>query len=358
MKYEYWFSNLKGISGKRKKEIREKFPTTEALYNIEETALKRNNIEEGEYKIIVESLRNWKLEEEYDAMIQKGIQCVTIFDACYPERLKNISSAPYALYVKGKLPEENSPTVAIVGARECSAYGQTMASEFAATLAKEGVQIISGMARGVDSASQESALEAGGTSFGVLGCGVDICYPKEKISLYMRLQERGGLLSELPPGTPPQKCYFPARNRIISGLADAVLVMEAKPGSGSLITVDMALEQGKDVYALPGPVGSLLSRGCNELIRQGAGILLSPQDLMEELQIASSKEEKKSGTKKILLETEENIVYSCLDFYPRNLEELIQTTGLDISQLMAALMSLELKGFIAEISKNYYVKAK
>ncbi len=358
MKYEYWFANLKGISGKRKKEIREKFPTAEALYNIEETALKRHNIEEREYKIIVESLHNWKLDEEYDAMIQKEIQCIPILDACYPKRLKNISSAPYALYVKGKLPRENTPTVAIVGARECSAYGQTMASEFAAALAKEGVQIISGMARGVDSASQVSALEAGGKSFGVLGCGVDICYPKEKISLYMRLQERGGLLSELPPGTPPQKCYFPARNRIISGLADVVLVMEAKPGSGSLITADMALEQGKDVYALPGPVGSRLSRGCNELIRQGAGILLSPEDLMEELQIASTKEVKNVESKKILLETRENIVYSCLDFYPRNLEELIQTTGLDISELMDGLMSLELKGFITEISKNYYVKAK
>lgn len=358
MEYEYWFANLKGLSNRRKTEIRATFSAAGELYNIEEKIIKEHNIGEQEYKIILESIATWNLKTEYENAVKKEICCIPIWDARYPKRLKNISSAPYALYVKGQLPREDRMTVAIVGARECSAYGQVMAKEFGKALAEQGVQIISGMARGVDSEGQLAALEAGGESFGVLGCGVDICYPKEKIDLYVKLQRQGGIISELPPGTNPQKQYFPARNRIISGLADAVLVMEAKERSGSLITADMALEQGKEVYALPGPVNSRLSRGCNELIRQGANVLLSPEELLKDFGFSQGKMKEKQGSEKILLETQEDIVYSCLGFYPQNPEQLKDATGLPVAQLLNILLSLELKGYVKEITKNYYVKAE
>lgn len=358
MKYEYWFANLMKISCKRKLELRQVIKTAEALYYIEETALKQYVEEEKERALILDSIRSWKLDKEYQKLEQKEAWFVTILDERYPERLKNIPSPPYALFVKGSLPSEDRRSVAIVGARECTPYGEVMARDFAKTLAKEGVQIISGMARGVDSAGQSGALEVGGASFGVLGCGVDICYPREKIGLYMDLQERGGIISEFPLGTNPLPQYFPARNRIISGLADTILVMEAKEKSGSLITADTALEQGRDVYALPGPINSRLSMGCNRLIRQGAGILLSPEELLVELGICQVGEKENDGQIKLILETAEELVYSCLGLQPQNLDYLFNVTKIPIQELLDVLMRLQLKGVVKEISKNYYVRMK
>ncbi len=197
MKYEYWFANLK-LSCKRKLEIRQVIKTAEELYYIEETALKCYLEDENERELILDSIKTWKLEDEYQKLEQKGAWFVTMMSEKYPKRLRNIPSPPYALFVKGKLPQEEMRSVAIVGARECTPYGEVMARDFAKTLAREGVQIISGMARGVDSAGQSGALEVGGASFGILGCGVDICYPREKIELYMHLQEQGGIISEFP----------------------------------------------------------------------------------------------------------------------------------------------------------------
>ncbi len=357
MKYEYWFANLK-LSGKRKREIRQEFSSAEEIYNIEETRFKDFGIGEVEGQIIIDSKKEWNLNDEFCKLEDKNIQFITIFDLAYPKRLMEIATPPYALYVKGKLPDDNIKTVAIVGARECSPYGEVMAAEFSKALASRGIQIVSGMARGVDSAGQSGALSVGGKSFAVLGCGVDICYPREKIGLYMELQEQGGIISEFPPGTSPLAQHFPARNRIISGLSDIILVIEAKEKSGSLITADTALEQGKDIYALPGPINSHLSRGCNKLIKQGAGILLSPEDLLEDIGLSCGKQEEKNDQIKILLETRENLVYSCLGFQPQNLDRLISETKLAVAELLDILMSLELRGLIKEISKNYYVRSK
>lgn len=357
MKYEYWFANLK-LSGKRKQEIRQVIQSAEELYYIEETILKQFLVDEKERKIILESTKAWKLDEEYQKLEQKGIWFVTILDEHYPRRLRDINSSPYTLYVKGKLPKEERPTVAIVGARSCSPYGEMMAREFSKALAAVGAQIISGMARGVDSAGQSGALAVGGSSYGILGCGVDICYPRDAIGLYMELQEEGGVISEFPIGTPPLSQHFPARNRIISGFSDLVLVIEAKEKSGSLITADFALEQGKDVYALPGPINSSLSRGCNALIKQGAGVLLSPEELLAELGFFDDRLSEKQKQNKIVLETEENIVYSCLGFHPVNMEHLTCVTQLPVAELLDVLMRLELKGLVKEIATNYYVRQK
>lgn len=358
MKYEYWFANIKGISCKKKQYICERVKDAEELYNIEETALKKLEIDEECCHKILQSVKEWKLEQEYEKLQKEGVKCITIRDTAYPAKLKNISSSPYAIYVRGKLPEEQVLSVAIVGARQCSYYGEKMAKEYAESIAGAGFQIISGMARGIDGISQKAALEAGGKSYGVLGCGVDVCYPREHFGLYTELEKRGGIISEQPLGMQPLPQFFPARNRIISGLADVVLVIEAKEKSGSLITADMALEQGKDVYALPGPADSRLSLGCHNLIRQGAGILLSPKDLLSELGIFYNEKIKKTTENKILLESPEKLVYSCLDFHPKSLGELLTATNQTVSLLMSSLISLELKGYIKEVSKNYYVKVK
>ncbi len=354
MKYEYWFANLQGISSRRKQEIREKVTSIEELYYIEETALKQLELQDKERESILKGRKEWDINREYQKMERQGIRFITIMDQLYPRRLLHISSPPYALYVKGKLPEENKRTVAIVGARECSPYGEHMADVFGKELARAGIQIVSGMARGVDSAGQRGALAVGGESFAILGCGVDICYPRDEIGLYMDLQEKGGLISEFPLGMKPLPQHFPARNRIISGLADAVLVMEAKEKSGSLITADMALEQGKDVYALPGPINSHLSKGCNILIKQGADILLSPEDLLIEWGELFGKNQQKKNLMKFPLESKENIVYSCLGFHPQNLEQLMNKTNYGVSELLDVLVGLELRGLVKEVSKNYY----
>lgn len=358
MKYEYWFANIKEIGNKTKRQIRSKVKTAEELYNIEETALKKMEVPKETAHKILQSVKEWKLEAEYAKLTDRQVKFYTIFDKSYPCGLKEISAPPYALYVKGELPQEEQLSVAIVGARECTTYGEVMARQYAETLADAGVQIISGMARGIDGISQKSALAANGMSYAVLGSGVDLCYPREHYALYTELQKQGGVISEQPLGMQPLPQFFPARNRIISGLADVVIVIEAKEKSGSLITADMALEQGKDVYALPGPSNSILSKGCHNLIRQGAGILLSPKELLEELGIFHKKKMKNATENEILLESPEKLVYSCLDFYPKSLNQMIEETGFTISAMMQIIMNLEFKGLIKEISKNYYVKVK
>ena len=204
-------------------------------------------------------------------------------DRDYPRRLKELPKPPEKLYVLGSLPKENVPSVAVIGARDCSEYGRYVAAHLGSILGKSGVQVVSGMARGIDGIAQEAAVDAGGCSFAVLGSGVDVCYPVGNKRLYEKLKEKGGILSEYPPGTPAIARNFPIRNRIVSGLSDAVIVVEAREKSGTLITVDMALEQGREVYAVPGRITDSLSVGCNRLLKLGAGILLDTDEFLEEL---------------------------------------------------------------------------
>lgn len=361
MKYEYWFANIIQLSDEKKRKLRTQFQSGERIFNIEERELcSVEFLNDKDRNTIKTAVKNsGDIKKEYADFLAREIAFIPYFKKEYPKRLQEIETPPYALYVKGKLPDNESPSVGIVGARNCTPYGRQMAVLFSEELAKEGVQIISGMARGVDGAGQRGALNVGGRSYGVLGCGVDVCYPKENKGLYADLPGAGGILSEFPIGAPPLREHFPARNRIISGLSDAILVMEAKERSGSLITADIALDQGKDVYALPGPVTSALSAGCNYLIKQGAGILLSPEDLLNDLKITTSKEDghirKKTDKTEKVLETTENMLYSCLDLYPKSLNTLVQETKLAPAEVLDKLISLELKGYIQEISKNYYI---
>ena len=360
MKYEYWLAGVRGISARKKYLLRKHMKTAEAVYYIEETQLDSLEfLNEKDRNTIMQEKKQADLESGYEKMQEKGIRFIPWFSAEYPEHLKEIEDFPYALYVKGALPDEEKKKAAIVGARRCTPYGEKYAVDFARALAEQGVEIISGMARGIDGMGHRGALMGGGRTYAVLGCGVDVCYPKEHIGLYVDILEQGGgIISEQPPGTPPLPQHFPARNRIISGFSDAVLVMEAGERSGSLITVDLALEQGRDVYALPGPVNSVLSAGCNRLIHQGAGILLSPEALIQEwglLEDLKASRGKKGGKNEKMLETPEKLVYSCLGLYPKSIDQVASETKLNIKAVMELLVTLQLRGYVREISKNQYI---
>ncbi|MCD8155218.1 MAG: DNA-processing protein DprA [Clostridiales bacterium] len=275
----------------------------------------------------------------------------------YPLRLRELSGMPKSLYYKGKLPADDQPTAAIVGARMCSPYGRIQAFAYAKFLSENGVQVISGMAIGIDSEGHKGALEGKTPTFAVLGNGVDICYPASNRRLYQRiLRCGGGILSEFPTGMRAKPGFFPARNRVISGLADLVLVVEAKEKSGSLITASFALEQGKAVYALPGAVNDALSRGCHKLIYDGAGIAYSPEILLAEWGIVP--EESGPGLEKsnLGLETDLNLVYSCLDLRPKSVDNIISETGLPPGRAGSLLTELTLLGLARETGRQYYVR--
>lgn len=285
--YAHWLYNIQGVGRNTIIHMLAHAETPEAIYRLPkekiESILPTVRRKPGLAESIDASRHDFDIRAAYHKLEEKHIRFTCIGHADYPHRLLNIPDAPYGIYYRGRLPESSRPAVATIGARNCSEYGRRMAQHFGSELAMMGVQVISGMARGIDGIGQKAALESGGYSLGVLGCGVDICYPEENRYLYDMLCRQGGVCSEYPPGTLPKNSLFPLRNRIISGLSDIVLVIEAKNRSGTLITVDMALEQGKEVYALPGRVTDALSEGCNHLLQQGAGIALSPQDMIKVL---------------------------------------------------------------------------
>ncbi len=356
MEYEYWLAGIQGISSKKKYLLRERMKTGRAVYYIEETQLAGMDFLSEKERQALKSAGRQRIGNRRAEAAEKGIRFIPWFSEAYPQRLLELSDFPYALYVKGNLPDPASRKAAIVGSRRCTPYGEKYAVEFGKVLAQYGIEVISGLARGIDGMGQRGALMGNGKTFAVLGSGPDVCYPREHIGLYMDILEQGGgILSEYPPGTPPLAWHFPERNRIISGLSDVVLVMEAGEKSGSLITVDMALEQGRDIYALPGPVNSSLSRGCNYLIQQGAGLLTSPEMLLKEWGIDSCSVSDGKAKNKKVLETPEKLVYSCLGLYPKNIEQIAEETKLSPRELVGLLVSLELQGYAREISKNNYV---
>ena len=296
----------------------------------------------------------YKTEEFRKKLRDKDIKMVCVGDRDYPEKLMPYRDRPEVLFYKGRLPDKDKHIVAMVGARACSNYGRTMAKKIAGDLAYNNVQIISGMARGIDTYSQLGAVEAGGATFAVLGCGVDICYPTENIELYENIIKTGGIISEYPPGDKPLAWHFPMRNRIISGLSDKVVVVEAKEKSGSLITVEWALEQGKDVMAVPGRVDDKLSEGCNRLIRSGAGLVRNAKDVLEELKYEVFNKEKENVIKEKILEKDFLLLYSELGLQPKSIEELMEKTGIEYGILADMLLQLQLRGLVEQPSDNYY----
>lgn len=268
--YAYFICSIPMIGGVRAGQLLSRFGDPQGVYEAG-TAGWREILNDSVVEYMDRQKKSGNLEEEYHSLGEKQIGLVLQEEEGFPQKLLEIPDPPYGLFYKGKLPEQKQPSVAVIGARECSEYGRFVAEELGRYLGSQGIQVISGMARGIDGISQQAALLAGGTSYGVLGCGVDICYPSQNRKLYEELIQKGGLLSTYAPGTKALPAYFPPRNRIVSGLADALIVIEARQKSGTLITVDMALEQGKDVYVVPGRITDRLSDGCNRLLTQGAG---------------------------------------------------------------------------------------
>lgn len=352
--YLYWLIHINGIGRKTAGKLVAHLGNGRDIYNMPEKELDYL-LTQAQKDSFLHARKTREVHKEYEKLEQQAIRFIPVNHPDYPKRLKEIPDAPFAVYLKGRLPKEDINTVAIVGARRCSEYGRAMAADFGKKLAEAGIQIISGMASGVDGIAQQSAIEAGGYSLAVLGNGVDICYPNDSKKLYDRLLTEGGILSEYPPGRKPASSQFPPRNRIISGIADCILVIEAKEKSGSLITVDMALEQGKDVYALPGRTTNPLSAGCNKLLKQGAGIILSPEDLMEEMGVKSvnnvpvQKENLTDFERKLLCE---------LDYEPKGVEEIYENIPKSsIPQITYALMNLCMKGMVKQMGMGQYVRA-
>ncbi len=285
----------------------------------------------------------------------------------FPDCLRTLRQPPSALYVRGDLPDPGIPSVAIIGARNCTFYGSDMAKWFSSELARAGVQIISGMAMGVDGIAQRAALDAGGRSFGILGCGTDICYPKSNRDLYDALLEKGGVLSEYPDATQPLPALFPQRNRLIAGFSQALLVVEAREKSGTLITADAALEQGKDVFVLPGRITDSLSTGCNRLIAQGASIALSPDTILEALGIVRPSKQGRNRPfvppKEVMksLTDDERFIWKKLSSRPVSLQDLYdrileKSAKYTLPTVLGIVMTLAEKGAIrTDDDGRYYI---
>lgn len=360
-RYEYWLASLVSLSGRKKIYLRTLFMEAEGLYRARPETLERIcALTKRERKVIqmAQGRSEDELESQLEYCIQNQIHLAVWGQEDYPARLEHIYNPPYALFYRGNCPHSTQRSIGVVGARNCTHYGRTVAEQIGKGLALAGVRVISGMAAGIDGAAQRGALLGQGGTCAVLGCGVDICYPAGNRKLYEQLAKEGCIVSEYPPHTQPLALNFPQRNRIISGLSDGVLVVEAREKSGSLITADFALEQGKEIYAVPGRISDLSSRGTNHLIRQGAGIFLNMEDFLKEMHIFTKTEENSSTKKKIVLENSERLVYSCLDLTPRNLEELLSETGLSLGVLMKVLETLREMGIVSEVYKNYYVRSR
>lgn len=381
----YWLDRIDGLGKKRLQKLREVLgenteDTAARLYEMNEAQVRElfaecfgeNNKDERVIRSVLEAGR-LDPAAEYTALIRQGVQFYTKEDEEYPPRLRIIPDPPEVLYVAGKLPSPVMPALAVIGARDASPYGREQAKRFAKELSEAGIQIISGMARGVDGIAGRAALPGSGGSFAVLGCGVDICYPPENRDLYDALKERGGLISEYHPGTLPKAGLFPARNRIISGLSDALLVTEARLRSGTLITTDAALEQGREIFAIPGRISDPFSMGCNELIRQGAQLAADPGQIIEFFygihgevpEEEAALERARSDSIRKSMPREEGVLYELLDVNEsRHSEILLPALACELRRPVGAgemktlLMKLVLKGYAVEEGNGWYRRGK
>ncbi len=360
LKYWLWMTYIKDMWRGKAESFLEVFGTPEELYHSHEGILKKTGIftEQDIYNVI-ESKNTINIEEKWKELEKKGIRFTTYEMQDYPKRLMQYKEKPLWLYYKGQMPTDEERMIGMVGARNCSAYGKIMSETISEQIGTYNVGIVSGMARGIDAAAHMGALRAGAKTYAVLGCGVDVCYPRENIELYMRIQAQGCVMSEYIPGSEPLKWRFPERNRIISMLSDVVAVIEAKKNSGSLITMDYALQYGKEIFAVPGRVGDVLSEGCNEIIKTGAGLLTEAEDMLFAAGVSSlgAKDNKKNNSK-IVLEKENDVVYSCLGLLPQNIEVIVEKTGMTAAEVFHNLVQLMMVGLVIEPTKNHYSRAK
>jgi DNA processing protein len=297
------------------------------------------------------------IDQESERVKRLGFQVLCWEDEEYPSRLKEIDFAPPLLYVWGTIMPEDRWAAAIVGTRRVSTYGEAVAREVASVLASSGITVVSGMARGVDSIAHQAALEAGGRTIAVLGSGLDEIYPPEHRKLATRIAERGAVISDYPLGTQPEGKNFPPRNRIISGLSLAVVVVEAGKVSGALITADFALDHGREVFAVPGDIYRRSSQGTNRLIQAGAHPLTSPEDVLEVLNLELVARQE-IATHELPEDETERKVYNLLSNEPVHIDDLQVRCGLSVAQISASLAMLELKGRARQVGGMHYIRAR
>ena len=358
-KYLIWLAHLHGIGAFNLDRLLEFFGSAENVY--------RNDV--GAAGILTANAlgklhsakKNINPEKCAELMGRRGIRFIHKSSFDYPELLKSIPNAPFGLFVRGEMPTFDKKWLSIIGSRRYSKYGSDTAYSLAGETSREGVVIVSGMAEGLDSYAHKGALASGGKTVAVLGSGIDVCYPRVNENLYRELMEKGAIISEYPPGTSPNRWQFPARNRIISGLSHATMVIEAAIASGTSITVDYAHEQGREVLAVPGGIKSPFSAGTNLMIKEGAHVVTCAIDVMDVLGIIKDSRdynfnEEIHKIENIPLAPNEKTVYALLGNEPMDLEYIIMESGLDYRNAALALTNLELGGQIKKLPGQRYTR--
>jgi DNA processing protein len=354
----YWvgFNLVKGIGAVRMKQLVEAFGSAEHAWRASSLELQMHGLPARLCERLEAVRSSDLLERCWERIQEQGIQVLTWEDDGYPSRLREIDQPPPVLYVRGELLPEDDFAVAIVGTRRITPYGRQVTEEISAFLASQGLTIVSGLARGVDGVAHQAALRAGGRTIAVLGSGVDQVYPPEHRGLAEQIIEHGALLSDYPPGTPPEASNFPPRNRIISGLSQAVIVTEAGENSGALLTAGFAAQQGREVFAIPGSIFAGQSRGCNRLIQQGAQLLLDAADLIPALRLQRVNEQKTARRAFPSDEIEGAILNMLTE--PTHIDEISRKLGLPIEKISATLVLMELKGMVRQAGQMHYIAVR
>jgi len=355
----YWigFNFLKGIGAVRFQRLLDRFGSAKCAWEADPFALAEAGLSVKVIERLAALRKQVNLPEIYEKIQAKGIKILTWQDEAYPKRLREISQPPPVLYYRGELFPEDTWAVAVVGTRRVTPYGRQVAEDTASFLAANGVTIVSGLARGVDGIAHRAALRVGGRTLAVLGSGVDQIYPPEHLTLAEQISEHGAVLSDYPPETAPESANFPPRNRIISGLSMAVIVIEAGETSGALITAEFAAEQGRDVFAVPGNILAPQSKGTNKLILQGASPLLNAGDVMQALNLTRIGEHK-AARKVIPGDDIEAKVLNALGDQPLHVDEIRSQTSLPIEKVTATLVMMELKGMVRQVGGMQYVAVR
>ncbi len=348
------------LNNREKRQLLKVFGSAENVYGADDKEITGCGVIEGKkINSFLDFRKRYDLLGQAERLDKLEIKAVFFDEDEYPDELAVIDDAPYSLYYLGHFPTAGEKRVAMVGARYSTGYGRTVTIDIAKEISKAGYVTVSGMARGIDRASHVGTLEAGGVTYAILGCGVDICYPPENSDIYVEIKKKGGVISEFYPGAAPLPEFFPMRNRIISGLAMAVLVMEARAKSGSLITANIALDQGKAVYALPGRISDGLSVGCNSIISMGAGTIVSKEQILAELDNLSGYKHIPipNAPKRVpLLDKNEKAIYDIFEYDPLSLDEIQSKTRLSIMEVISSVVSLANHGLIKETFLNQYIR--
>lgn len=355
----YWigFNKVSGIGPVRLQALVDAFGSLEAAWNAPAESLRQVGLPGNVLEGLLGARLRFDLDRELERLERSGFKALTMEDADYPAQLREIDSPPLVLYVWGELEPQDRWAAAIVGTRRATPYGKAVARELAAGLAAAGLTVVSGLARGIDGEAHQAALEAGGRTFAVLGSGLDRVYPAEHRNLARAIAQSGAVLSDYPLGTEPEGTNFPPRNRIIAGLSLGVIVVEAGESSGALITADFALEQGRDVFAVPGRIYDRASRGTNRLIQAGALAVSSVEDVLEALNLEVVAAE--APPRPALPEDEtERLVLQALGSDPVHIDELQARCALPIAQVTACLSLLELRGQARQVGGMHYVRVR